>query len=90
MLLVACDIYRPAAIDQLKVLGEQVGVEVYAEPEKKNAVSIAENALSYARKMGKKVVIVDTAGRLAVDEAMMNEIAAVKEAIKPSEILFVV
>ena len=90
VLLVACDIYRPAAIDQLKVLGEQVGVEVYAEPENKNAVSIAENALSYARKMGKKVVIVDTAGRLAVDEVMMNEIAAVKEAIKPTEILFVV
>ncbi len=90
VLLVACDIYRPAAIDQLKVLGEQVGVEVYAEPENKNAVGIAENALSYARKMGKKVVIVDTAGRLAVDEVMMNEIAAVKDAIKPTEILFVV
>jgi signal recognition particle subunit SRP54 len=90
VLLVACDIYRPAAIDQLKVLGEQVGVEVYAEPENKNAVRIAENALSYARKMGKKVVIVDTAGRLAVDEVMMNEIAAVKDAIKPTEILFVV
>ncbi|RXK50868.1 signal recognition particle protein [Aquirufa rosea] len=90
VLLVACDIYRPAAIDQLKVLGEQVGVEVYAEPENKDAVNIAENALSYARKMGKKVVIVDTAGRLAVDEAMMNEIAAVKAAIKPTEILFVV
>jgi signal recognition particle subunit SRP54 len=90
VLLVACDIYRPAAIDQLKVLGEQVGVEVYAEPENKNAVAIAENALSYARKMGKKVVIVDTAGRLAVDEAMMNEIAAVKDAVKPTEILFVV
>ena len=74
VLLVACDIYRPAAIDQLKVLGEQVGVEVYAEPENKSAVSIAENALSYARKMGKKVVIVDTAGRLAVDEVMMTEI----------------
>ncbi|MFC0184801.1 signal recognition particle subunit FFH/SRP54 (srp54) [Pseudarcicella hirudinis] len=90
VLLVACDIYRPAAIDQLKVLGEQVGVEVYAEPENKNAVSIAQNGIEYARKMGKKVVIVDTAGRLAVDEAMMNEIAAVKEAIKPTEILFVV
>jgi signal recognition particle subunit SRP54 len=90
VLLVACDIYRPAAIDQLKVLGEQVDVEVYAEPENKDAVSIAQNALSYARKMGKKVVIVDTAGRLAVDEAMMNEIAAVKEAIRPTEILFVV
>ncbi len=90
VLLVACDIYRPAAIDQLKVLGEQVGVEVYAEPENKNAVEIAQNALAYARKMSKKVVIVDTAGRLAVDEAMMNEIAAVKEAIKPTETLFVV
>jgi signal recognition particle subunit SRP54 len=90
VLLVACDIYRPAAIDQLKVLGEQVGVEVYSEPENKNAVEIAQNALSYARKMNKRIVIVDTAGRLAVDEAMMNEIAAVKAAIKPSETLFVV
>ncbi|MDI9861469.1 signal recognition particle protein [Flectobacillus roseus] len=90
VLLVACDIYRPAAIDQLKVLGEQVEVEVYSEPENKNAVQIAQNALEYARKIGKKVIIVDTAGRLAVDEAMMNEIAAVKEAIKPSETLFVV
>jgi signal recognition particle subunit SRP54 len=90
VLLVACDIYRPAAIDQLKVLGEQVGVEVYAEPENKSAVSIAENALSHARKMGKKVVIVDTAGRLAIDESMMNEIEAVKKAINPTEILFVV
>lgn len=90
VLLVACDIYRPAAIDQLKVLGEQVGVEVYAEPENKSAVYIAENALSYARKMGKKVVIVDTAGRLAIDESMMNEIEAVKKAINPTEILFVV
>ncbi len=90
VLLVACDIYRPAAIDQLKVLGEQVGVAVYAEPENKSAVSISENALSYARKMGKNVVIVDTAGRMAVDEFMMNEIAAVKQAIKPTEILFVV
>lgn len=90
VLLVACDIYRPAAIDQLKVLGEQVGVDVYAEPENKNAVEIAQNALAYGRKMGKRVIIVDTAGRLAVDEMMMNEIAAVKDAIKPSEILFVV
>ena len=90
VLLVACDIYRPAAIDQLKVLGEQVGVDVYAEPENKNAVEIAQNAIAYGRKMGKRVIIVDTAGRLAVDEVMMNEIAAVKEAIKPSEILFVV
>lgn len=90
VLLVACDIYRPAAIDQLKVLGEQVGVEVYAEPENKNAVSIASNALEYAKKMGKKVVIVDTAGRLAVDEAMMAEIEEVKKAIRPTETLFVV
>ncbi len=90
VLLVADDIYRPAAIDQLKVLGEQVGVEVYSEPENKNAVSIAQNAISHARKTGKKIVIVDTAGRLAVDEAMMQEIEAVKRAINPTETLFVV
>ncbi len=90
VLLVACDIYRPAAIDQLKVLGEQIGVDVYAEPENKNAVQIAQNGLDYAKKNGKKIVIVDTAGRLAVDEEMMKEIARVKEAIKPSETLFVV
>jgi signal recognition particle subunit SRP54 len=90
VLLVACDIYRPAAIDQLKVLAEQVSVEVYAEPENKNAVEIATKAVEYARKMGKNVVIVDTAGRLAVDEAMMNEIEAVKKALNPSETLFVV
>jgi signal recognition particle subunit SRP54 len=90
VLLVAADIYRPAAIDQLKVLGEQVGVDVYAEPENKNAVEIALNAIAQARKTGKKIVIVDTAGRLAVDEAMMQEIEAVKQAIAPSETLFVV
>jgi signal recognition particle subunit SRP54 len=90
VLLVACDIYRPAAIDQLKVLGEQVGVEVYAEPENKNAVQIAQNAIEYARKTGKKTIIVDTAGRLAVDEAMMQEIERVKAAIRPTETLFVV
>ena len=90
VLLVADDIYRPAAIDQLKVLGEQVGVEVYSEPENKNAVSIAQNAVSEARRTGKKIVIVDTAGRLAVDEAMMQEIEAVKRAINPAETLFVV
>ena len=90
VLLVACDIYRPAAIDQLKVLGEQVDVEVYAEPENKNAVEIAQNALKHAKATHKKIVIVDTAGRLAVDEGMMHEIARVKEAISPSEILFVV
>ena len=90
VLLVAADIYRPAAIDQLKVLGEQVGVEVYAEPENKDAVAIAKNGIEQARKTGKKIVIVDTAGRLAVDEAMMQEIEAVKRAIAPSETLFVV
>ncbi|MGB3586287.1 MAG: signal recognition particle protein [Tunicatimonas sp.] len=90
VLLTACDIYRPAAIDQLKVLGEQVGVDVYAEPENKNPVEIANNAISYAKQNGKKVVIVDTAGRLAIDEAMMNEIAALKESLNPSETLFVV
>lgn len=90
VLLIACDVYRPAAIDQLKVLGEQVGVEVYSEPENKNAVQIAKNGLEYAKKNNFKVVVVDTAGRLAVDEQMMNEIAEVKAAIKPSETLFVV
>jgi signal recognition particle subunit SRP54 len=90
VLLVACDIYRPAAIDQLKVLGEQIGVEVYAEPENKNAIEIANRALDYAKKHGKKIVIVDTAGRLAVDEQMMQEIEALKKALNPSETLFVV
>lgn len=89
-LLVAGDVYRPAAIDQLKVLGEQVGVDVYTEEDNKDPVKIAQNAVKYAREHGKNVVIVDTAGRLAVDEEMMNEIAAIKEAIKPQEILFVV
>ena len=89
-LLVACDVYRPAAIDQLGVLGEQVEVQVYKEPENKNAVQIALNAIDFAKKNGKDVVIVDTAGRLAVDEQMMNEIAAVKAATTPDEILFVV
>jgi signal recognition particle subunit SRP54 len=89
-LLVACDIYRPAAIDQLKVLGEQIGVEVYAEPEVKDAVAIAKRAVEHAKKHNHSVVIVDTAGRLAIDETMMNEIAAVKKAIQPQEILFVV
>jgi len=87
---VACDIYRPAAITQLKVLGEQVGVEVYAEEENKNAVQIAKNAIEYAKKNNKKVVIIDTAGRLAIDEQMMKEIEAVKAALRPSETLFVV
>jgi signal recognition particle subunit SRP54 len=90
VMLVACDIYRPAAIDQLKVLGEQVGVEVYAEPENKDAVKIAMAAIEYAKKNNHRVIIVDTAGRLAVDEAMMNEIANLKKALNPSETLFVV
>ncbi|NJO02510.1 MAG: signal recognition particle protein [Bacteroidia bacterium] len=90
VLLVACDIYRPAAIDQLKVVGEQVGVEVYAEPENKNAVQIAQNAIKYAKEHRKQVVIVDTAGRLAVDEQMMQEIEDIKKTLNPSEILFVV
>ncbi|MBB6328797.1 signal recognition particle subunit SRP54 [Algoriphagus iocasae] len=90
VLLVACDIYRPAAIDQLKVLGEQVGVEVYAEPGNTNALEIANNAIAYAKKSGKKTVIVDTAGRLAVDEQMMQEIEQLKKALNPSETLFVV
>src|SRR5690606_5914932 len=89
-LLVACDIYRPAAINQLHVVGDQIGVEVYSEPENKNAVSIATNAIDYAKKNGFNVVIVDTAGRLAIDEEMMNEIANVHAAIKPHETLFVV
>lgn len=89
-LLVACDVYRPAAVDQLKVLGEQIGVEVYSEPENKNPVSIAQNAIAYAKQKGQNVVIVDTAGRLAVDEEMMNEIYNVKQAIQPQETLFVV
>lgn len=90
VLLVACDVYRPAAITQLQVLGEQIGVEVFAEPENKDAVSIAKNALTYAKSHGKSVVIVDTAGRLAVDEVMMKEVEEIKKAITPSEILFVV
>jgi len=90
VMLAACDIYRPAAIDQLKVLGEQVGVEVYAEPENKDAVKIAKAAIDHAKKNNHRVVIVDTAGRLAVDEAMMNEIANLKKALNPSETLFVV
>ncbi len=90
VMLAACDIYRPAAIDQLKVLGEQIGVDVYAEPENKNAVEIAQNAIAHAKKSGKKIVIVDTAGRLAVDEVMMREVENIKTTLKPSEILFVV
>jgi signal recognition particle subunit SRP54 len=89
-LLVAGDIYRPAAIDQLKVLGGQIGVEVYSEPDNKNAVSIAQAAIAHAKANGKNVVIIDTAGRLAVDETMMTEVANIKNAVNPQEILFVV
>ena len=90
VLLVAGDVYRPAAIDQLKVLGEQVGVEVYSEDGNKNPVQIAQHAIEHAKAQNKNVVIIDTAGRLAVDEEMMNEIANIKETVKPQETLFVV
>ena len=90
VLLVAGDVYRPAAIDQLRILGAQVGVEVYTEDGNRNPVEIAVNAIRYARSKSINTVIVDTAGRLAVDEQMMNEIAAIKQAVKPSETLFVV
>lgn len=89
-LLVACEVYRPAAIEQLKVLGEQIGIPVYSEPDCKNPVQIAQNAIKQARQDGQDLVIVDTAGRLAVDEEMMREIKAIKDAINPNEILFVV
>lgn len=89
-LFVACDVYRPAAIDQLKVLGEQLNIPVYAEVDNKKPVQIAERGVAYAREHGHDVVIVDTAGRLAVDEEMMQEIAAIKAAINPDEVLFVV
>jgi len=89
-LLVACDVYRPAAINQLKIVGEQVGVEVYTEEGNKNPVEIAKNAIQYAKNKGKNVVIIDTAGRLAVDEAMMTEISNIHKAVQPQETLFVV
>jgi signal recognition particle subunit SRP54 len=89
-LLVACDVYRPAAIEQLKVVGEQIGVPVYTEPENKNVVEIAQHAIQEAKAKGYDLVIVDTAGRLAVDEEMMTEIKNLKDAIQPDETLFVV
>lgn len=89
-LLVACDVYRPAAIDQLKVLGEQIGVPVFSDIDSKDPVAIALKSIQEAKANGNDVVIIDTAGRLAVDEQMMNEIAAVKAAVNPNEILFVV
>ena len=89
-LLVACDVYRPAAIEQLKVLGEQLSVPVYTEEENKNPVKIAKNAIRHARKEGFNAVIIDTAGRLAIDEEMMNEISSIKKEVNPHETLFVV
>jgi signal recognition particle subunit SRP54 len=89
-LLVAADVYRPAAMEQLRVLGEQIGVDVHIEAENKNPVEIAQNAIREARAKNKNVVIIDTAGRLAIDEAMMNEVANIKSAVSPNEILFVV
>lgn len=90
VLLVACDVYRPAAIDQLKVLGDQIGVEVYTEPESKNPVDISGHAIEYAKQNKFNVVIIDTAGRLAIDESMMNEIRNVHQKVSPNETLFVV
>src|SRR6187401_1113561 len=89
-MLVAADIYRPAAMEQLRVLGEQIGVDVHIELESKDAVSIAQNAIKEARSKNKNVVIIDTAGRLAIDEAMMTEVSNIKNAVNPQEILFVV
>ncbi|HUM97816.1 MAG TPA: signal recognition particle protein [Chitinophagaceae bacterium] len=89
-MLVAADIYRPAAMEQLRVLGEQIGVDVHIEAESKDAVSIAQNAVKEARSKNKNVIIIDTAGRLAVDEVMMNEVTNIKDAVNPQEILFVV
>ncbi len=89
-MLVAADIYRPAAIDQLTVLGGQIGVEVYSEPENKDAISIARNAIAAAKSKNRNIVIIDTAGRLAIDETMMTEVAGIKSAVSPQEILFVV
>ena len=89
-LLVACDVYRPAAIEQLKIIGEQIGVEVYFDDEEKNPVKIAQDAVRYAKEKGNNLVIVDTAGRLAIDEKMMNEIKDIHQAINPQETLFIV
>lgn len=89
-LLVACDVYRPAAINQLKVLGEQIGVKVYTEEDNKSPVKIAKNAISHGKDFGHNIIIIDTAGRLAIDEEMMNEITNIKQAVNPHETLFVV
>ena len=90
VLLVGCDVYRPAAINQLQVVGEQIGVDVYAEVGNNNPVEISNNAIKHAKANGKNVVIIDTAGRLAVDEEMMNEISSIHKAVNPHETLFVV
>ncbi len=90
VMLAACDIYRPAAVEQLKTLGAQVGVDVYSEEDPKDAVALAKRAVEHAKKLNKRVVIVDTAGRLGIDEKMMDEIAAIQKALRPSETLFVV
>ena len=90
VVVAACDVYRPAAVEQLRVLAEQVGAEFYAEPDSTEPVQIAQNAVQHARRLGRKVVIIDTAGRLAVDEAMMREVENIKRAVNPSETLFVV
>ena len=89
-LLVACDVYRPAAIDQLKLLGDQINVDVYTEEGNKDPVNIAKNSLKYAKEKKKNLIIIDTAGRLAIDDVLMNEIGNIKNATSPSEILFVV
>ena len=89
-LLVGCDVYRPAAIEQLKIIGEQINVEVYSDPDEKNPVKIAKDSLDFAKKNGKNLVIIDTAGRLAIDDLMMNEIKNIHSAVEPSETLFVV
>ncbi len=89
-LLVGCDVYRPAAIEQLKIIGEQINVEVYSDPDEKNPVKIAKDSLDFAKKNGKNLVIIDTAGRLAIDDLMMNEIKNIHLAVEPSETLFVV
>ena len=89
-LMVAGDVYRPAAMEQVKILGQQIGVDVYAEEDNKNVVQIVENAIKFAKENNKNVVIIDTAGRLAIDEIMMTEVSNIKNAVNPSEILFVI
>ncbi len=89
-MVVAADVYRPAAMEQLRILGEQIGIDIYLELENKNPIEIAQNAIRESRTKNKNVIIIDTAGRLAIDEAMMNEVSNIKNAVNPQEILFVV